>query len=203
MKAKSGNEVYLERILLGKVQNQVPPLSSGIGSIKHLGREPTRQRNGDQETESHRGGPQRSGAARLLQGWRQGRGSKAYRNLPALLREIRLHVFQCHQGTLSAKTAEEISQGTEPRPSSGTVRDVNRWGAAGVESLLFSFPTDQKFSPTGPFNFPVILLPSWIFHVPLPQVHISPSGDLAYSNTHNVLSPVLLPTQVHSDPPSG
>ena len=147
--------------------------------------------------------PRRSGAARLLQGWRQGRGSKAYRNLPALLREIRLHVFQCHQGTLSAKTAEEISQGTEPRPSSGTVRDVNRWGAAGVESLLFSFPTDQKFSPTGPFNFPVILLPSWIFHVPLPQVHISPSGDLAYSNTHNFLSPVLLPTQVHSDPPSG
>ena len=32
---------YLEGILLGEVQNQVPPLSSGIGSIEHLGREPT------------------------------------------------------------------------------------------------------------------------------------------------------------------
>ena len=128
---------------------------------------------------------------------------KAYRDLPALLREIRLHVFQRHQGTLSARTAEEISQGTEARASSGTVRDANLWGAAGVKSLLFSFPTDQKFSPTGPFNFPITLLPSWIFHVPPPHVHISLSGGLAYSNTHNFLSPVLLPTQVHSDPPSG
>ena len=107
------------------------------------------------------------------------------------------------RGTLSARTAEEISQGTEARASSGTVRDANLWGAAGVKSLLFSFPTDQKFSPTGPFNFPIILLPSWIFHVPPPHVHISLSGGLAYSNTHNFLSPVLLPTQVHSDPPSG
>lgn len=52
-----GGRPYLEGILLGKVQNQVPPLPSGIGGIKHLGREPVGQRNGDRETQSHRAGP--------------------------------------------------------------------------------------------------------------------------------------------------
>lgn len=37
-----GAESYLEGILLGKVQNHVPPLPSGIGGIKHLGREVTK-----------------------------------------------------------------------------------------------------------------------------------------------------------------
>lgn len=37
-----GAESYLEGILLGKVQNHVPPLPSGIGGIKHLGREITK-----------------------------------------------------------------------------------------------------------------------------------------------------------------
>lgn len=48
---------YLEGILLGKVQNHVPPLPGCIGSIKHLGREPTRQMSGAREMESRPGRP--------------------------------------------------------------------------------------------------------------------------------------------------
>ena len=68
-----GGRFYLEGILLGKVQNQGPPLSSGIGSIKHLGREPTRQMNGDREMKSHQGGPKVRRCTRLLKGGRRGR----------------------------------------------------------------------------------------------------------------------------------
>lgn len=39
---RHGVRSYLEGILLGKVQNHVPPLPRCVGGIKHLGRVPTR-----------------------------------------------------------------------------------------------------------------------------------------------------------------
>lgn len=69
--------------------------------------------------ESHQGGPKgEEGGGRAIQLWK-GRHQdgeevgKAYRNLPAVLGEIRLNIFQCHHSTLSAVRAEEISRGVQ------------------------------------------------------------------------------------------
>lgn len=40
--SSSIESAHLEGILLSKIQNHVPPLPSGIGSIKHLGRKHTK-----------------------------------------------------------------------------------------------------------------------------------------------------------------
>lgn len=107
-----GGRFYLEGILLGKVQNQGPPLSSGIGSIKHLGREHTRQMNGDREMKSHQGGPKVGQCSQAAESGEMGEeAGEAYRNLPTVVREIRLHILQRHQSTLSAERAEESARG--------------------------------------------------------------------------------------------
>lgn len=120
-----GVRSYLEGILLGKVQNHVPPLPSCIGGIKHLGREPTTYMCVEREMESTTVDPRWGCAA--LQGRRPRREEvgKAYRNLPTLLSEIHLNVFQCHHSTLSARRAEEISKRNAARPRSVTARDTS------------------------------------------------------------------------------
>lgn len=60
---------------------------------------------------------------------------KAYRNLPALLSEICLHVFQGHHSTLSARRAGDISKRRMMRPSSSTARDKTSWVAIGITWL--------------------------------------------------------------------
>lgn len=156
------------------------------------------------ETQSHRGGPRRSSAASCYRVETREEAGKAYRDLPALLREYAFTSSSATKAHCLPGQQRKSARGTEARASPGFDQLTNLWGAAGSESLLFSFPTDQKFSPTGPFNFPIILPPSWIFHVPRPHVHTSLSGGLAYSNTHhNFPSLFFYPTPSHSDPPSG
>lgn len=72
--------------------------------------------SGERKMESHQGGPMGGGGGGGATQLRKGRDrdgeevGKAYRNLPALLGEIRLHILQCHHRTLSAVRGEEVSR---------------------------------------------------------------------------------------------
>lgn len=80
--------------------------------------------SGQRELESHQSRPNVR-LHRLLGGDQDGEEArKAYRDLPALLSKIHLHIFQRHQSTLSAMTIEDMSK-SSARPSSGIGRDMN------------------------------------------------------------------------------
>ena len=139
------------------------------------------------------------GGYAALKGWRPRREEvgKAYRNLPTLLSEIRLNIFQGHDSTLSAMRAEEISKRGAAKPSSGVARDMSSSVAIQVMFLPARFSHCSKISLTRPYKFPTeIFTSSFIFPFPLPHVYIL---SLRRPNLR-ALSPVLLPTQAQSSP---